>query len=50
MGEKVLWKYVLCCLNNENCYLNNTTKHPFEDEDLYDLHSRMIMEFGHPNW
>jgi len=26
VGEKVLWKYVLCYLNNENCCLNNTIK------------------------
>ena len=26
MGSKVLWKYVLCCLNNKNCCLNNTNK------------------------
>ena len=28
VDEKVLWKYMLCCLNNENCYLNTPTKHP----------------------
>ena len=26
VDEKVLWKYMLCCLNNKNCCLNNTTK------------------------
>ena len=26
VGKKVLWKYVLCYLNNENYCLNNTTK------------------------
>ena len=26
MSEKVLWKYMLYCLNNENCCLNNTNK------------------------
>ena len=26
VGKKVLWKYMLCCLNNKNCCLNNTTK------------------------
>ena len=26
VGEKVLKKYALCCLNNENCCLNNYTK------------------------
>ena len=25
-GNIYMWKYVLCCLNNENCCLNNTTK------------------------
>ena len=24
--KKILWKYMLYCLNNENCCLNNTTK------------------------
>ena len=28
VDEKVLWKYMLYCLNNENCYLNTPTKHP----------------------
>ena len=27
ISEKLLWKYVLYCLNNKNCCLNNTTKH-----------------------
>ena len=36
-------------LKNENYYLNITTKHSFKDEeDLYDLHGRMIMKFGTP--
>ena len=35
-------------LKNENCCLNNTTKHSFKDEDLYNLHGRMIMKFGTP--
>ena len=26
-GEKVLWKYVLYCLNNKNCCSNNVIKH-----------------------
>ena len=30
MGEKVLWKYMLCRLNNENYCLNTPTKHPFK--------------------
>ena len=28
VDEKVLWKYMLCCLNNKNCCLNTPTKHP----------------------
>ena len=24
----MLWKYMLCCLNNKNCCLNTPTKHP----------------------
>ena len=26
VDEKVFQKYVYCCLNNENCCLNNSTK------------------------
>ena len=26
-GEKMLWKYVLYCLNNKNCCSNNVIKH-----------------------
>ena len=35
MSEKVLWKYVLYCLNNKNYCLNTSTKHPNCQESSY---------------
>ena len=50
MGKKsvIEIRAMLCYLNNKNCCLNNTTKHPLKNKDLYGLHSRMIMEFETP--
>ena len=39
VGEKVLWIYVLCCLNNENYCSNNVTKQT--------LRAHLITNFKH---
>ena len=43
MDEKVSWKYVLCYLNNENCYLNTLIKHTLSN--LTTIKILLLIEF-----
>ena len=48
VDEKVLWKYVLCCLNNENCCLNLTTKQALKFSLLFLVN--WAVKYMHKNW